>query len=415
MLVYAIMNSTQLFEQALSLSTPWYVERVEFKTAIDQSNELHIYLNFKRGAKFNDAQETLCSVYDTVEREWQHLNFFQHRCVLHARVPRIKTSSGEIKRVEVPWARPNSGFTLLFEAFAMTLIESEMPVNKVANILSVHANSLWIIFHYWVDKAIAQTDISNVKTIGIDETSSKKGHRYVTLAVDFDERRVIFATKGKDEKTVSRLKSHLNDKGVGADQIEHICIDMSPAFISGSKEYFPKAMLVFDRFHVVKLLSEAMDEVRKRERKEHDALKGHKYIFLKNRKNLSNRQKDDLYNLIQDFPTLGEAYRLKEIFNDFWGFEDPEEAMAFLAYWCDLVHEANIQPLMKFANMIKAHWTGIVNYTKTQIANGILEGINSKIQLAKRRARGYRNIENFIKMIYFIAGKLHPVNPLYSV
>ncbi len=409
------MNSTQLFEHALSLSKPWHVDRLEFtRSSNDSTKELHIYLNFTRGAKFIDAHEKSCSVHDTVERSWQHLDFFQHRCILHARVPRIRTSSGEVKRVEVPWARPNSGFTLLFEAFAMILIENEMPVNKVAGTLSVHAARLWIIFHHWVDKALAQTDYSDVTEIGIDETSSKKGHSYVTIAADFDKNKVIFVTEGKDKQTIDRLKTHLAEKGVSAEKIKHACIDMSPAFITGIKENFPGAKLIFDRFHVVKLLNEAMDEVRKNERKEHEALKGHKYTFLKNRNKLSHWQKDALYNLIQDFPTLGEAYRLKEIFNDFWEFKDSEVATAFLAYWCDLVHESNILPLMKFANTIKAHWTGIVTYTKTQMANGVLEGINSKIQLAKRRARGFRNIENFIKMIYFIAGKLPPVNPLYS-
>ena len=410
------MNSTQLFEQTLSLNEPWHVDHLEFtQNNIDSRKELHIYLNFTRGAKFTDAHGQLCSVHDTVERKWQHLDFFQHRCILHARVPRIKTSTGEIKRVEVSWARPNSGFTLLFEAFAMGLIESEMPVNKVAATLSVHAHSVWLVFHHWVDKAFALVDLTDVSDIGIDETSSKKGHSYVTLSVDFDQNRVIFATKGKDQQTIDRLKLYLKDKGVAAENIKHVCIDMSPAFITGIRENFPEAKLIFDRFHVVKLLNEAMDEVRKKERKEHEALKGHKYTFLKNRRKLSNWQKNELNDLIQDYPTLGEAYRLKEIFNDFWEFKDPEEAMAFLAYWCDLVYESKIKPLMKFANTIKGHWSGIVNYTKTQMTNGVLEGINSKIQLAKRRARGFRNIENFIRMIYFIAGKLPPVNPLYAV
>ncbi len=116
--------------------------------------------------------------------------------------------------------------------------------------------------------------------------------------------------------------------------------------------------------------------------------------------------KNAKYELIEDYPTLGEAYRLKELFDDFWDFKDPEEANAFLAYWCDLTQEAKIRPFIKFANTIKAHWTGVLNYINTNISNGVLEGINNKIQLAKRRARGYRNIDNFIAMIYFIAGKL---------
>jgi len=151
---------------------------------------------------------------------------------------------------------------------------------------------------------------------------------------------------------------------------------------------------------------EAMDEVRKAERRQHNALKGHKYTFLKKDKNLSEQQRIAKYELIEDYPILGEAYRLKELFNDFWDFKDPEEATAFLAYWCDLVDEAKLKHFKKFANTIKAHWTGILNYINSNISNGILEGINNKIQLAKRRARGYRNTDNFISMIHFIAGKL---------
>jgi len=112
------------------------------------------------------------------------------------------------------------------------------------------------------------------------------------------------------------------------------------------------------------------------------------------------------YILIETYPTLGEAYRLKELFGDFWEFNDKEQGMAFLAYWCDLVEDSGIPAFKKFANTLNAHWTGIVNHIESKISNGILEGINSKIQLAKRRARGYRNIENLINMIYFIAGKL---------
>ena len=181
---------------------------------------------------------------------------------------------------------------------------------------------------------------------------------------------------------------------------------MSPAYISGIRNNFPDSSIVFDRFHIVKLLNEAMDKVRKAERREHQALKGHKYTFLKKNKNLSAEQRIAKYELIEDYPILGEAYRLKELFDDFWDFKDPEEATAFLAYWCDLTEEAKIKPFIKFANTIKAHWTGIVNYINANISNGILEGINNKIQLAKRRARGFRNIDNFIAMIYFIAGKL---------
>lgn len=400
------MNSTNLFQMALGLSSPWYVKDISFNTTETDEKQLSIHIDFRRGAKFIDSSGVVCSVHDTVQREWQHLDFFQHRCILHARVPRIKSSNCEVKQVDVPWARSGSGFTLLFEAFAMCLIENEMPVNKAAATLSVYPNRLWTVFNYWVKRAMAKDTLSNLEDIGIDETSSRKGHNYVTLVADLKKRRVIFVTKGKDEKTIEAFKEHLKKKQVNPKQIKNIGIDMSPAFIAGIIKNFPDSSIVFDRFHIIKLLNEAMDEVRKAERRQHNALKGHKYTFLKKDKNLSEQQRIAKYELIEDYPILGEAYRLKELFNDFWDFKDPEEATAFLAYWCDLVDEAKLKHFKKFANTIKAHWTGILNYINSNISNGILEGINNKIQLAKRRARGYQNTDNFISMIHFIAGKL---------
>ena len=177
---------------------------------------------------------------------------------------------------------------------------------------------------------------------------------------------------------------------------------------------FPNAKVTFDRFHVKKLLNKAMDEVRLKERRIHHALKGHKYTFLKGDKRLSSKRKGEREDLLELYPVLGQAYRLKELFDDFWEMKDPDDAGAFLQYWCDLAHEAGIAPFTTFANTVLAHWSGIINYITSRINNGVLEGINSKIQLAKRRARGFRNTTNFINMIYFTCGKLKFNYPQYS-
>ena len=157
-----------------------------------------------------------------------------------------------------------------------------------------------------------------------------------------------------------------------------------------------------------------MDDVRKLERKEHKELKGYKYIFLKNNENLTDKRRASLNELITLFPTLGEAYRLKELFDDVWDMETKEEASSFLDMWIADVNTHKIAPFMKFARTVRAHQSGIINFVKTRINNGILEGINSKVQLAKRRARGYRNIDNLINMIYFLCGKLKFDYPLNS-
>jgi len=407
------MNSEYLFKMALGIESPWEITDIKFEN-LKSGKELSVNIDFKRGHRFPEETGGLCEVHDTVQKTWRHLNFFEHACYLHCRVPRIKTKDGRVKLVDVPWSRAGSGFTLLFEAYVMALIESEMPVNKIGKLVGENAHRLWTIFNYWISRAYTADKPKTPKKLGLDETSKKKGHDYVTLAVDLDERRVLHVTEGKDKTAVKAVKTYLESKGINVNKVTDASMDMSPSFIAGVLEYFPKAEIHFDRFHVVKLLNEAMDKVRQMERKEHAELKGHKYTFLKNRNNLSESKQKALSELITLYPTLGEAYRLKELFNDLWEMEEEEEATQFLVDWCNEVEKSNISPFKQFVKTVKAHWTGIVNFCETEINNGVLEGINSKVQLAKKRARGYRRTENFINMIYFLCGKLKFDYPLYS-
>lgn len=407
------MNSETLFSLALGLQSPWQITDLSFAAGASERKELHLYIGFPPGSRFPDASGTLCPVHDTVERQWQHLSFFEHTCYLHCAVPRIITPDGKVATVSVPWARPGSGFTLLFEALALALIEREMPVNRVAELLRVNPQRIWTVFNHWVGKARLADDPSGIEQLGVDETSTRKGHHYVTLGVDLQQGRVIHAVEGKGKDTLKGIQQHLESKGVAKEQIQQASLDLSPAFIAGVQECFPCAQLTFDRFHVVKLLNEAMDRVRRAERKEHAALKGHKYTFLKNRENLSDKQQAQLAELITLYPTLGAAYRLKVLFNDLWSMPDKAAAQAFLTHWCQEVEVAKIPAFMDFAKTVKAHWHGIVHFVESRLTNGILEGINHKVQLAKRRARGFRNTANFINMIYFLCGKLKFDYPLY--
>jgi transposase len=401
-------NSAQIFTLALGISEPWKIEKVNF----DQStSRLDIYLKFTKGYKFKVEDGFEYTAHDTVSRKWEHLNFFQHKCYLHAKVPRVKQSNGKIETQTVPWARKGSGFTLLFEAFAMLLIENEMPVNKVAKVVKVYPNRLWRVFNYWISIAHQNDVIDDLTQLGFDETSTRKGHNYITTMVDLKQRRVLFATEGKGADCIGKSIQYLDDKLVAIDDISQVCIDMSPAFISGCNHYLPDAAITFDKFHVVKEINKAMDELRKLERVGNDMLKKHKYTFLKNK--LSPKIKEERDLLLEFYPKLGEGYRLKLLFNDFWDIKDKEEAESYLAFWCDLADDSGIFPFQRVVKTIKSHWSGIINYIESRINNGILEGLNSKIQLAKKRARGYRNTTNFINMVYFTCGKLKFDYPLY--
>ena len=275
------MNSTEIFQLALGLQAPYKITQVELQTDNSTIKSLPIYIDFERGSKFMDESQELCTVHDTVQRTWRHLNFFEHECYLHCRIAHILTSTGQVLQVNVPWARTSSGFTLLFEAFAMHLIECEMPVNKVGDTVKEYPNRIWTIFNFWITKAYNATDHSQVTQVGIDKTSSKKRHNYLTIGVDLKEHNVLHSVAGKDAQTVTQIKDYLEIKGCSKEQIEQVSIDLSPAFIQGATDNFRNANITFDRFHVKKLLNEAMDDVRKNERKDHQDLKGHEYISKK--------------------------------------------------------------------------------------------------------------------------------------
>jgi len=403
-----MQNSVDIFSIALGLQEPWYIKEVLFNK---ENFQLDIHLGFTKGYKFKMDDGLEYTAHDTVERSWQHLNFFQYKCYLHAKVPKVKQSDGKVVTQQVPWARKGSGFTLLFEAFSMLLIENEMPVNKAAKVLQVYPNRIWNIFNYWVSIAHNEDVIGELDKVGFDETSVKKGHNYVTTMVDLEERRVLYVTPGKGSDCIEKSVNYLKEKEVDIDKINQVCIDMSPSFISGCVNHLPDAAITFDKFHVTKEVNKAMDELRQLERKGNDMLKGHKYTFLKNKLTVKIQEERDL--LMEMYPKLGEGYRLVQLFKDFWDIQDKEEAEGYLAFWCDIAKESKIFPFQKAVKTIQAHWSGIVNYIESRINNGILEGINSKIQLAKKRARGFRNINNFINMIYFTCGKLKFNYPLY--
>lgn len=410
------MNSEQLFCAALNLQSPWFVENIELKQDVSSIiGELHIRIGFERGSRFFNSKGRLCSVHDSRERTWQHMNFFQHRCFIHARVPRIKDAEdGKVETVTVPWARPESGFTMMFEAYAMMLIENEVAVNKVASMLGVGAQRIWGMFNHYVGKAVKADDLSEVSSIGVDETSISKGHNYMTVVMDMDAKRTIFVVKGKDACTLDKFVAELAKKHGKKANIKWASIDMSPAFISGLKANFPKAAIVFDKFHLMKLVSEAIDQTRRQESKDTVLLKGHRYTFLKNRSNLSRKKQVDLEYLSRLFPTLGEAYKLRETLQLIWEERDPQIAVGKLETWCDYALNSKVHAFKKVVYSFKAHWSGIVTYFQNRLTNAILENTNLKIQSAKRRARGFRNPSYFKNMIYFLTAKLN-FYPHYSL
>jgi len=336
----------------------------------------------------------------------------------------MRCSECGVKTVSAPWARPGSGFSLLFEAFVLTLAK-QMPVAALAQLLGEHDTRLWRILEHYVVQARTTVDMSQVEQIGVDETS-RRGHEYVTVVADQSRghaSRVLFVTEGKDAATIEGFQQDLEAHGGRAEQIKAVSLDLSPAFQSGVLKCFPQALPVFDRFHIMKLLNEALDQVRRQEVKSNQTLKEVKsnqtlketrYLWLKNPENLSERQREKLAPLSAMNLATGTAYQMKLNFQELWKQGTREAAAAYLEQWYLWVMASEgMNPMKKAAQSIRAHAEGILNYFQSPLTNGLLEGINSLIQAAKSKARGYRSTRYLKIIIYLVAGKLNFALPAF--
>jgi len=369
------------------------------------AKRLDLFLDFKRGHSFPCPE---CGkpgkAYDTEEKTWRHLNFFQHEAYLHARVPRMTCEDHGVRLVEVPWGRQQSGFTLLFEALVMMLAR-QMPVNAIAGLLGVTDHRVWRVLKHYILADVEKMDLSEMTSMGVDETAARRGHNYVSLFADMDERKVVYVTEGKDAQTIEAFRGHLVSHGGAPEAVTEVACDMSPAFISGVETHLPEAAITFDRFHVVKLLNTAVDEVRREEQRTEPGLKSTRYIWLKNPKNLTNVQAATVHGLSRSKLKTARAYRMKLVFQEIYSLPG-NLAAAAMEGWYQWGIRSRLRPIMEFAQMLRRHWDGVLRWFTSRLNNGLLEGLNSLVQAAKARARGYRSVEYFKLMIYLIAGHL---------
>lgn len=415
------MDNTDLFTAALQLDYPWKVKKVEFIPEKDNPKvmELHITIAFERGAKFifynedgsiwsdADGNPIETTAHDTADRTWQHLNFFQYKTYIHSKLPKVSDGEGHCPTVQPPWARKNSGFTLLFEAWVMELVK-HLPVSVVADLVGVRDKRLWRFIKHHVDAARELEDYSDVENIGMDETS-KKGHNYITVMADLVKRKVIYTTEGKDHTTVDKFVEDFKEHKGDPDNIKIVTCDMSLGFKKGVRENFPNSTTIIDKFHVIKHANDAVDTVRKEEGKTNKLLKGTKYLWLTNESNLTDKQDARLKDLLKASKRLktGRAYSMRVTLQDIYEqCLTREEAEPRLKRLCSWLVRSRLRPMKILGKMIRDHWAEILAYFEFRLTNAVLEGINSVIQNIKRRARGFRNSSYFATMIYLTCGKL---------
>jgi transposase len=413
-----MLTQEDLFAKALMVEKPWFVDKVQFD---QEGGKLEIWIDFERGSTFYYEDKELgikgnFKAYDTSQKTWRHLNFFQYQCYLHAWIPRVDIGDGKVRQAQAPWEGHAAGFTLLLEALILELVRV-MPVHQVCQLLGVYDEKLWKMIKAYTETARAYEDFSSVKVVGMDEKAVRKGHDYVSLFVDMEEKRTIFVTEGRDNEVVADFVNDLKAHNGNAEKISQISCDMSPAFILGVEENLPNADIVFDRFHVTKVINDAVDKVRKAEVTKNPILKNSKYIFLKNRDNLSEWQKQRLEEIKLSKLNLKtmKALNIREAFQQIYDASSVEIFDKLLRKWYFWATHSRIKPIIEAAYTIQRHWYGVVNWIFYKISNGILEGFNSIFQAAKAKARGYKRTDIIKAIIYLLTGKLdfNKINPYY--
>jgi transposase len=398
------MTPEELFTAALGLGRQWRVAECRFE---GEPKRLELRLEHVPGEHFEcPICQASCGVHDTIERRWRHMNFFQYRCELVARVPRTWCRTDGVHQVPVPWAREGSGFTLMMEALVM-LLSAEMPVGAMADLIDEHDTRLWRVLMHYVEQAHAKSDWSAVRRIAVDETSARRGRCYVTNVLDDESSRLLLMVEGRGVQALGAFAEALRLHGGDPSQIEAIAMDMSSSYIKGASQYFPQASIVFDKFHVMVLAGKALEEVRLQLQREGAQLKGAMWSIRGNAWNLTQERQAQRKDLCRQYTQLGRAMSLRETLQAIYANADRQLAEVELRWWCGWAARSRLRSFRHLAQTVRQYLNGILAYFDTKLTSGAIEAVNGIIQLAKRMARGFRNFVYFRTAAYHRAGQLH--------
>lgn len=388
------------------------VKRHRVVNVVQTTDSIEIYMDHDRRYRLPCRTcGTPAAVRDRLgSRRWKHVSFWGIPVWLNYRPARVKCPlCQKICREAIPWSWGKSRLTtnLIWTLSSMAKL---LAWDVVARMFRVSWNTVRSAVQQAVAYGLKHRKIGQVLYIGIDELSRRKGHRYITNVYDLDQKRLLWSGEGRKKETLEEFfKTH--GKAL-KNTLTAVCCDMWQPYIDTIYEHVQEdVVVVFDKFHIVKHLNQAVDTVRKEEarelRKEHpDLLKKTRYLWLKNPENLTDKQQARLGYLEKLNLKINRAYLLKEAFREFWNYRRKGWAKRFLNKWFWWATHSRLKPLRDFAWMLRDHQEGVLNYFKVRITNGIVEGMNNKAKAIARRCYGFRTETNYILALYHNLGKL---------
>lgn len=341
-------------------------------------------------------------------RRWRHLPLGSTPCELLYRPHRVRCVHCGVRVEQVPWAARWSRVTHPLSR-ALAQLARQLSWREVAHHFRVDWKTVAATVRRAVAWGLQARSLDALRVIGIDEVSRKKGHHYLTLVYDLRQGRLVWVGEDRTEMTLEAFFAWLGP--VRARRLEVVCLDMWAPYAAVVQRHAPQATRVFDRFHLVRHVNAAVDEVRRAEVRrlrgeERTTLKGTRYLLLKNPWNLTPAERRRLSTVVKLNTRVIRAYYLKEEFQAFWHYVRTGWASRHLQHWLWWASHSRLAPFQKLAKLVRTHLAGILAWTRVRVTNGALEGMNNKIKLVSHRAYGYRNPQNYIAAIYHCCAQL---------
>jgi transposase len=402
-----MQNIKDHYRDLLGLDESWQVDTVDLNLV---DGQVVIHLSHRGGSLVCPDCEGVCSQADRApERTWRHLDTMQFKTELRARVPRSRCPDCGVKTIATPWSGKHSRYTLMFEAFAIEVLKACSNVKRAAELLGLHWDAMHSIIERAVQRGLERRQLNNIEHVGMDEKSFGKGHDYVSVMTDIDNKRVLEVAPERTREAADSLWKTLSQ--TQREGVASVSMDMWVAFMTSAQNNAPQAEIVHDKFHISKYLGDAVDKVR---RAEHKALKlegdetltGSRQLWLYNMENLDDERYARLNELQQQDLKTARAWAIKENFRWFWDYSYAGNAKKFFDRWYGWARRSRLEPIKKVAAMLKNHLDGLLSYFRHQVTNATAEGFNSRIQSIKSAARGFRSFENYRLRILFYCGKL---------
>jgi transposase len=325
---------TEHYRVLLGLDANWRVEQVDFSL---EEKKVEIRLSHIGGSLCCPECGASCPQADLApERQWRHLDTMQFQTVICARIPRSKCPQCGVKTIAVPWADKHSRFTLLFEAFAIGVLNASANVQRAAVLLDLDWQTTHGIMQRAVKRGLKRRSLEEVRHVGIDEKSFGRGQDYVSVMTDLDESRVLEVVKDRTQEAADALWNSLPK--AQREQVLGVAMDMWQPYLASTRQHASTAEIVHDKFHVSKHLNEAVDQVRRQENKAlraegDERLVGSKQLWLFNPQNLSQERKKELAALKDETLKTSRAWGIKEYFRKFWDYTYTQSAAEFFEDW----------------------------------------------------------------------------------